>query len=167
IFSEGAVRMLVHYSRGIPRSINILGHNAMLFAYGSGRTRVTRKDVRSAVREREGRGLVRFEARLPQWMSRERSPRARLSYVQMLLAGVAAGLVFFALGASGAKMLRDTGSDEAASPKAKRQTSAPVREVSAPAVAAAPTPPPTEPGVPAVAAVPAPTPAEQGAPAVA
>jgi type II secretory pathway predicted ATPase ExeA len=131
IFSEGAVRMLVHYSRGIPRSINILGHNAMLFAYGSGRTRVTRKDVRSAVREREGRGLVRFEARLPQWLSRggERAPRARLSYAQMLLAGVAAGLVFFALGASGAKLLREASSHDAQPPATELH--APVRTLDA------------------------------------
>src|SRR5581483_6783474 len=41
-----------------PRRINIVAHNALLFAYARGATRVSRAILGAAVREREGRGLV-------------------------------------------------------------------------------------------------------------
>lgn len=61
LFTKPALRLLVSRSRGIPRSINILCHNALLFAYGEGKNRVTRSVIRGAVREKQGRGLVRFD----------------------------------------------------------------------------------------------------------
>ena len=52
LLSPAARRLVVRRARGIPRRINILCHNAMLFAFGNGASRVSRSMVRAAVRER-------------------------------------------------------------------------------------------------------------------
>ncbi len=52
IFTRPALAYLVHRSAGIPRRINILCHNAMLFAYGRELSRVNLAVVAQAARER-------------------------------------------------------------------------------------------------------------------
>lgn len=84
VFKPAALRLLLRKSLGIPRRINILCHNALLFTYGRGLTRVPRSLARMAVREREGRGLVTAGAPLQS----EASPWLRLRPVLL-----AAGLV--------------------------------------------------------------------------
>jgi len=54
LFTDRALALVVRRSRRIPRLINILCHNAMLYAYGRGLPRVTRALVREAARELEG-----------------------------------------------------------------------------------------------------------------
>ncbi|MFI5364888.1 MAG: ExeA family protein [Candidatus Binatia bacterium] len=62
LFTAGALRLLIKASAGIPRRINILGHNALLFAYGAGAPRVSRSFVRAAARQRDtGRLRTRGE----------------------------------------------------------------------------------------------------------
>ncbi|MFQ5667104.1 MAG: ExeA family protein [Candidatus Binatia bacterium] len=58
LFSPAALRLLLRKSRGVPRRINILCHNSLLFAYGRGAPRVLRGVARLAVRAKEGYGLV-------------------------------------------------------------------------------------------------------------
>lgn len=58
LFTPAALRLIVWKARGIPRRLNILCHSAMLFAYGRGATRVSFREARAAVREKQGRGLV-------------------------------------------------------------------------------------------------------------
>lgn len=57
LFTRPALGLLVRKSKGIPRRINVLCHNAMLFAYGRDRLRVDRGLASQAVRDIEGRGL--------------------------------------------------------------------------------------------------------------
>jgi general secretion pathway protein A len=52
LFSLPARRLLVRKAQGIPRRLNILCHNAMLFAYASDARRVTRAMARRAIRAR-------------------------------------------------------------------------------------------------------------------
>ena len=100
-FTEGALRVLVRHSRGIPRSINVLGHNAMLFAYGSKHPRVTRDDVLTAIREREGLGLVQMRRRRWLGYGREFGNGSRLRfYLRLILAGSIAALAIIAVRAS-------------------------------------------------------------------
>ena len=54
LFSPAALRLLLRRAHGIPRRINIICHNALLFAYGAEAERVARSHVRAAAREREG-----------------------------------------------------------------------------------------------------------------
>jgi type II secretory pathway predicted ATPase ExeA len=59
LFSPCALRVIVARSRGIPRRINNLCHNALLFAYGRGVRRVTARmarDVQSEMNERRSAG---------------------------------------------------------------------------------------------------------------
>ena len=58
IFEPNALRLALRKSRGLPRRINIICHNALLFAYGHGKSTVPRSLVRTAVREREAGGLT-------------------------------------------------------------------------------------------------------------
>jgi len=48
-FTEGAVRLLHHASRGVPRLVNILAHKSLLAAFGQGRHRVDAGHVRRAI----------------------------------------------------------------------------------------------------------------------
>ncbi|GGW48639.1 ExeA family protein [Alishewanella tabrizica] len=48
LFSDTALRLLHHYSRGIPRLVNILAHKCLMLAYGEGRTQVTWQHMRYA-----------------------------------------------------------------------------------------------------------------------
>ncbi len=58
IFTTAALELLLWKARGIPRRINILCHTAMLFAFGRSERLVNLSLARTAVREKEGRGLV-------------------------------------------------------------------------------------------------------------
>ena len=71
LFTARALAALARGSRGIPRLVNILGHKALLSAYGRGDSRVSRPHVRRAVRDTEDAGPARFGRR-----RRFRSPRA-------------------------------------------------------------------------------------------
>lgn len=51
LFSGAALRLLHRASGGIPRLINILGHKALMMAYGHGRPRVDWRDMRAAVKD--------------------------------------------------------------------------------------------------------------------
>ncbi len=54
LFTRPALGLLIRKARGIPRRINILAHNAMLFAYGREIDRVDRATMAQAVRELQG-----------------------------------------------------------------------------------------------------------------
>ena len=71
IFTRGALRLVVLHSQGIPRRINILCHNALLFAYGYGARRVSAAHVRAAVREWQGKGLITLGGRRSAHVVRE------------------------------------------------------------------------------------------------
>jgi len=60
IFTPAALRLAVRASKGIPRRLNIICHNALLFAFGHGLTTVSFAEVNAAVQEKLGRGLVSF-----------------------------------------------------------------------------------------------------------
>jgi type II secretory pathway predicted ATPase ExeA len=53
IFEPAAIDHLVTHSRGIPRRINVLGHNAMLLAYSAGKRKVDLESARTAAAEYE------------------------------------------------------------------------------------------------------------------
>jgi len=54
LFTVPARRLLVRASRGNPRRINVVGHNAMLFAFAKGAARVDRSVVAEAIRDIKG-----------------------------------------------------------------------------------------------------------------
>jgi nucleoid-associated protein YgaU len=54
IFAPAALKYLLAKSRGIPRRINVLCHNAMLLAYGAGQKRVELEMAKAAVAEYDG-----------------------------------------------------------------------------------------------------------------
>jgi len=54
LFTWAALSLLIRKSRGIPRRINILAHNALLFAYGRELRQVDRSTMQQAVRELQG-----------------------------------------------------------------------------------------------------------------
>ncbi len=53
IFAPGALHELVSRGQGIPRRLNVLGHNSMLAAYSAGVRKVRRSDVLGAASEYE------------------------------------------------------------------------------------------------------------------
>jgi general secretion pathway protein A len=63
IFTPAALEFIIWKARGIPRRLNILCHSAMLFAYGRGARRVSFREARAAIREKQGRGLVTINPR--------------------------------------------------------------------------------------------------------
>jgi MSHA biogenesis protein MshM len=71
LFSRGATALLHRASRGTPRLINIVAHKAMLLAYGEGRARIERRDVRAAAEDTPA-----VEPLRPWWWPRLRTARA-------------------------------------------------------------------------------------------
>lgn len=63
LFTPTALRFITWKARGIPRRLNIICHNALLFAYGRGERRVSLREARAAIREKQGRGLVTLAPR--------------------------------------------------------------------------------------------------------
>jgi len=61
LFSSRAIRKIIAQSRGIPRRINILAHNSLLFAYGRDVKSITHDIVADVIRDQEGAGLRRFD----------------------------------------------------------------------------------------------------------
>jgi general secretion pathway protein A len=95
IFTPAALAWLLWKAGGIPRRINILLHNAMLFAYGRDVRRVSWREARSAVRARlQPRRLPRLrrlrvpappEATTPDKGSAQRFTWTRLSTLPVLV----------------------------------------------------------------------------------
>ncbi len=54
LFTAGAMRRLVKYSKGIPRLVNILANKSLLAAYGEGVSQITAQHVIAAARDTEG-----------------------------------------------------------------------------------------------------------------
>jgi general secretion pathway protein A len=72
IFSPAALTQITRASKGIPRSINVLCHNAILFAYGKNLNKIDWSTVSQAVRERQG-GVIgsRLQQLLPKtWLGK-------------------------------------------------------------------------------------------------
>ncbi|MFN3751899.1 MAG: ExeA family protein [Thiobacillus sp.] len=89
-FSAGALAALHAASGGVPRVANILAHKALLLAYGKGRARVGRREMRAAARDT-------LAARVPP------SSRVWRLLVAIGLAGAAGAAAWlFGLGAGGA-----------------------------------------------------------------
>lgn len=102
-FSKRALRTIISWSSGIPRRINILCHNSLLFAYGRSLAAVTPGIVEDAIHDQEGAGLRRFDqpARyedpgLGGAIGLDRSPLVRWA-----LGGIAVGVTGALLLASG------------------------------------------------------------------
>lgn len=70
LFAPKALRSIVREARGIPRGINILCHNALLFAFGEECLRVEARHARTAIEERRGGRLKRLDRREPKRRSR-------------------------------------------------------------------------------------------------
>jgi general secretion pathway protein A len=106
VFTPAALELMIWKARGIPRRLNIIAHSALLFAYGRGASRVTYREARAAIREKQGRGLVTIGPRMRRSTVRTNAegPRSwRLAF-----AG-GAGVAFCALGwASGYLTARST-----------------------------------------------------------
>jgi general secretion pathway protein A len=54
IFDNGVIREIYHYSRGIPRLINIVCDNALLTGFSLGETRIGKAIIRDVIRNLEG-----------------------------------------------------------------------------------------------------------------
>ncbi|MCC6849205.1 MAG: AAA family ATPase [Deltaproteobacteria bacterium] len=91
VFTPAALRLLVWKARGIPRRLNILCHSAMLFAYGRGAARVSFREARAAVREKQGRGLVTINPRR-RFVSASSTPSDAQPW--RIAAAAAAGIAF-------------------------------------------------------------------------
>ncbi|MGE0825290.1 MAG: AAA family ATPase [Candidatus Binatia bacterium] len=51
VFTPGAIRLIHHFSRGVPRLINVLCHRALLVAYTSEERQINSQIVRQAIKE--------------------------------------------------------------------------------------------------------------------
>jgi general secretion pathway protein A len=92
IFAAAALKHLVRHSSGIPRRANVLCHNALLFGFAAGRTRISLKMASAAVSE--------FEAPLAGKSSTRKQPQAAPQPKSLAQAALAVGvLVLAALGA--------------------------------------------------------------------
>lgn len=90
LVSSGALRLIVGGAQGLPRRLNILCHNAFLFAYGHGARRVESAHARSALRARRARLPV---SRRFSWLAGARLlPSSAVRWSSPVLAG-AAGVV--------------------------------------------------------------------------
>lgn len=69
LFSNDALRLLHKGSAGTPRLVNILGHKAMLSAYGEGAMRITAKHVQMAINDTESAVTFRTEVRRMKYVS--------------------------------------------------------------------------------------------------
>jgi general secretion pathway protein A len=94
LFTPTALRFITWKARGIPRRLNIICHNAMLFAYGRGASRISLREARAAIREKQGRGLVTIAPR-PRFVADQSEPFDSRPW-RVAAAGAAA--IAFALG---------------------------------------------------------------------
>jgi general secretion pathway protein A len=82
IFAAAALKHLVAHSRGVPRRINVLCHNAMLLGYAAGSKQVTLAMARSAVNDYEdllGNEQTRAAARAPAQVIAPEAERGRFA----------------------------------------------------------------------------------------
>lgn len=84
LIAPAAARAILREARGVPRGINVLCHNALLFAFGEGRPRVEATHARTAIAERRGGRLKRLKPR------RSRRP---LLLAAMISAAIVVGLL--------------------------------------------------------------------------
>jgi type II secretory pathway predicted ATPase ExeA len=70
LFEPAAMRAIVRHARGIPRRANILGHSALLFAFGRSQPVVTLSTAREAIAE--------MDERAPGWMGRSSLQRVSM-----------------------------------------------------------------------------------------
>ncbi len=59
-FKPKALKLLAHYSTGIPRLINILSHKAMLVAYGRGKKAISSRSMMAAINDSRKIITLRF-----------------------------------------------------------------------------------------------------------
>jgi len=144
LFTNAARRLVLRKAQGIPRRINILCHTALCFAYGRGLRRVTRAQVRAAVRERDGHGLVTL---------RRTAPKPLRGWLRPSLGA----LGFASLAAAIATMLAPTAEQlerlKLWLGNAPFEASASLRNADQAAEPPAPVAPPTDATAPAVAAI--------------
>jgi len=76
LFEPAAMRAIVRHARGIPRRANILGHSALLFAFGRSQPVVTLSTAREAIAEMDerapgwtGRSSLQRVSTRPSWSS--------------------------------------------------------------------------------------------------
>jgi general secretion pathway protein A len=150
IFTPTALKLLTWKARGIPRRLNILCHSALLFAYGRGASRVSFREARAAIREKQGRGLVTIAPR--RRFTASHSAPTDIQPWRIAAAGAAG--VAFALGWGSGYIGGRSGSDVPVSAPARivhpnEASAAPTEgdagkaSVAPPAVADAPSPVPT------------------------
>lgn len=108
LFTPTALRFITWKARGIPRRLNIICHNAMLFAYGRGASRISFREARAAIREKQGRGLVTIAPR-PRFVA-DQSGASDAPHPWRIAAAGAAG-VAFALGWGSGYLGGRSGSD--------------------------------------------------------
>jgi len=70
LFEPAAMRAIVRHARGIPRRANILGHSALLFAFGRSQPVVTLSTAHEAIAE--------MDERAPGWMGRSSLQRVSM-----------------------------------------------------------------------------------------
>ncbi|MCC6766455.1 MAG: AAA family ATPase [Deltaproteobacteria bacterium] len=140
VFTPMALRLLVWKARGIPRRLNILCHSAMLFAYGRAARRVSFREARAAIREKQGQGLVTINPRR-RFVS---APGAPSEAQPWRIAAAAAAGIAFVLGYGGGYI---GGHSDTLAPLA-----APTRIIQMNEAAAAPSSGDVAPVAPAVAA---------------
>jgi general secretion pathway protein A len=89
LFSRPARALMIRASRGLPRRLNVLGHTALLFAFGRGAPRVSWRVMREALRVRTARAARVLGGPTPRWQ------RAAWAAALAVVAagGVAAGVV--------------------------------------------------------------------------
>lgn len=76
LFEPAAVRLVARASGGFPRRINMLCHDALLFAFARDAYRVTAQDVRGAIAQRARHAGTR---RWPAWLARRPLSAAALA----------------------------------------------------------------------------------------
>lgn len=69
LFSTDAIRQLRKGSGGTPRLLNILGHKALLCAYGEGAIKITAKHVQTAIADTEAAITYQADARRMKYVS--------------------------------------------------------------------------------------------------
>ncbi len=102
IFDSAALDYIVAHSGGIPRRINVLGHNALLLAYSTGKQKVDLQSARAATAE--------YESLLdPNKRERNKPAASRWQRLGLAAAGFAGLLVIILIEAGSADGPRHTG----------------------------------------------------------
>jgi general secretion pathway protein A len=141
LFEPAAMHAIVRHARGIPRRANILGHSALLFAFGRSQPAVTLSTAREAIAEMDerttgwlGRGTLQRVSTLPSWHS--------LPPFGLVVAAAAALIVAGALLiAAGRSRSADSSTVAAAATPAPAPVGAPAPATDPPSAAAQPAAP--------------------------